>query len=75
MWCIILSSVLIHGLLVITFSCVVTHFMVGLSYLSGTLREKDAVLNRPLAVKISLLFVCSYEMKMCGKRKYGFIQS
>jgi hypothetical protein len=49
--------------------------MVRLSYLNGTLKEKDAVLNRPLAVKISLLFVSSYDMKMCGKRRYGFIQS
>jgi hypothetical protein len=58
-WWIILSSVLTHGLLAVTFSCMVTNFMVCLSYLNGTLMEKDAVLNRPLAVKISFI-VCLF---------------
>jgi len=58
-WWIILSSVLMHGLLAIAFICVVTNFMVHLSYLNGTLREKDAVPNRPLAVKISFI-ICLF---------------
>ena len=37
MWWIILSSLLTHGLLAITFSCMVTNFMVCFSYLNGTL--------------------------------------
>jgi hypothetical protein len=59
MWWIILSSVLTHGLLAVTFSCMVTNFMVRLSYLNGTLREEDVVLNKPLAVKISFI-ICLF---------------
>jgi hypothetical protein len=59
MWWIILSSVLTLGLLAITFSCMVTNFMVRFRYLNGTLREKDAVLNRPLAMKISFV-ICLF---------------
>ena len=55
MWWVIVSSVLTHGLLAFTFSCVVTNFMVCLSYLNGTLTEKDVALNRPLASKISFI--------------------
>ena len=40
MWWVILSSVLMHGLLAITFGCVETNFMVCLSYLCRTLKEK-----------------------------------
>jgi len=42
MWWIILYSELTHCLLATAFSCVVTNFMECLSYLIGTLREKDA---------------------------------
>jgi hypothetical protein len=59
MWWIILFSMLTHGLLAVAFICVVTNFMAHLSYLNGTLREKDAVLNRPLAVKLSFI-ICLF---------------
>jgi len=42
MWWIILYLGLTHCLLATAFSCVVTNFMARHSYLSGTLREKDA---------------------------------
>jgi hypothetical protein len=43
--------------------------------LEWDVKEKDAVLNRPVAGKIALLFVSSHDMKMCGKRKFGLIRS